>query len=80
MPDAVLLSVTIGVGGCGWPSSSRVMRSGTASFALWKRPAHSASAALESTSLRILQGILMAPFMGGCSVGGLVGSAGRELR
>ena len=34
IPLAVELSVTIGVGGCVWPSSSRVMRSGTASLPL----------------------------------------------
>jgi hypothetical protein len=35
MPEAVLLSVTIGVADWGCPSSSRVMRSGTASLPLW---------------------------------------------
>jgi hypothetical protein len=34
MPLAVLLSVTIGVGGCGWPNLSRVMRRGAPSLPL----------------------------------------------
>jgi hypothetical protein len=34
MSLTVLLSVTMGVGGWGWPSSLKVMRSGTASLPL----------------------------------------------
>ena len=35
-PTAVELSTKMGVGGWGWPSSSRVVRRGVASLVLWK--------------------------------------------
>ena len=48
-PTAVELSTKTGVGGWGWPSSSRVVRRGVASLVLWKRAPNSASAAEERT-------------------------------
>ena len=47
MPQAVELSVQIGVAGCLWPSLLRVLMSGTTWVAFVKRAAISASAALE---------------------------------
>ena len=54
MPAAVVLSVRIGVAGCGWPSSSRVIRIELASLQLQNKAANSASAALETTVRRIV--------------------------
>ena len=54
IPWAVLLSVRIGVGSWGCPSSSSVLRSGTASLALMKSPPSSASAAEDMTRRIIL--------------------------
>ena len=47
IPDAVLLSVVIGVAGCGCPSSAGGTRIGQASFPLWNNVPSSASAASE---------------------------------
>ena len=54
IPVAVELSVTILVAPCECPISSNVKRSGTASFAVMKMPAISASAADDTTFLIIL--------------------------
>jgi len=70
MPTAVLLSVTIGVGGWGCSISSAAILIGQASLQLWKSPANSASAADESTSFMMLQLMLMGPV---CVGGGLFG-------
>ena len=40
MPSAHLLSVWRGVAGCGWPSSSKVVRMGAAFFATFKGSAN----------------------------------------
>ena len=48
-PCAVELPVHIGVAGCLWPSSFKVLMSGTAWVAFMNRAAISASAALEQT-------------------------------
>ena len=53
MPQAVELSVHMGVAGCLWPSSFEVFISGTACVAFMNRAAISASAALEQTFLMI---------------------------
>ena len=45
MPVAVWLSQCIGVGGCGWPSSSRMSQMIFPAFAFRKSAANSASAA-----------------------------------
>ena len=49
IPLAVLLSVAIGVAGCGCPISARAMRRGHASLPLWKSAPSLASAALDKT-------------------------------
>ena len=56
MALTMLLSVQIGVGGCGWPSSIRVRvrRIGMENLAMRKRAATSASAADVVTFLMIL--------------------------
>ena len=51
MPAAVELLTWMGVGGCGWPILWRVVRRIRASFMLVKRPAVSALAAEETTTL-----------------------------
>ena len=83
MPEVVLLSVWMGIGGCGWFNSMRVVRRGQASLPLWKRAASSASAALETISHKIWQRTLMAPLAGGggsVGHGGCVGLEGQLLR
>ena len=55
MPTTVVLSMCIGVGGCGWPSSCNVIRITCASFAFRNRDPSSASAAEAATNLRMLQ-------------------------
>ena len=55
IPDAVLLSVVIGVAGCGWPSSASVVRIGHAFFPLWNSAPSSASAALDKIYRMIWQ-------------------------
>lgn len=54
MPVTQELSIYMGVGGCGQPGSSRMLRSIAPSLALWKRPADSASVADDMTFLRVL--------------------------
>ena len=49
MLRAVVLSVCIGVGGCGWPISISIWRNISAFFAFVKTPAISASAAEDIT-------------------------------
>ena len=60
-PHAVELSVCIGVGGCLCPSSLRVLRIGTAFFALMNSPPSSASAADDITALMIPASVCNAP-------------------
>ena len=62
IPTAVVLSMCIGIGGCGWPNSWRMIRMIFASCALRKRAPSSASAADAATILRIVQLTRMAPF------------------
>ena len=64
-PQAVVLSVWMGVLGCLWPISVRSWRIGTASFALMYSAPSSASAALDMTALSILEMSRMAPLLGG---------------
>ena len=61
-PMAVELSTRTGVGGWGWPSSSRVVRRGVASLVLWKRVPNSASAAEENTIFIMAARWRMVPF------------------
>ena len=62
-PHAVLLSTCIGVAGCGWPISSRAVRSAVASFMLENNPAVSASAADEHTTLMTPVGVRIGPLI-----------------
>ena len=83
MPAVVLLSIWMGIGGCRWFNSMRVVWRGQASLPLWKRAASLASAALEMISHKIWQMTLMVPLADGVGLvgcGGHVGSEGRLLR
>ncbi len=64
---AVALSVCIGVGGCGWPSSMRVCCMDTAVFALMNRAPNSASAADDMTAQIIWEMFRTAPLLMGIS-------------
>ena len=61
MPIMVLLSVTMGVGGCGCPISSRAMQIGVASLPLRNNAANSNSVGLEHASFRICVPTWIAP-------------------
>ena len=62
MPTAVASSQCMGVGGCGWPSSSSVSLVIFASFAFKNIAPNSASAADAATNLRIMQSVRIGPF------------------
>ena len=66
-PCAVELSVWIGVRGCGWPISTRVVLTGTANFALMNIAPSSASAADDITALIIWEMFKIAPLFLGMS-------------
>ena len=69
------LSMCIGVGGCGWPSSVSISLMILASFALRKSAPNSASAADEATNFNKVHKTWIAPFsLIGCS------SLGKEPR
>ncbi len=59
----VLLSVCIGVGGWGWPSSLAVWQIGTAVFALMMRVLSSASAADDMTAYIFCKNIQDGPII-----------------
>ena len=61
IPHAVELSTCMGVGGCGCPISSRVLRRATASFIFVNTPAISASAVDDVTTLMTPVGLRMGP-------------------
>ena len=63
-----MLSVCIGVLGCGCPISSNVIRIGTASLALMYRAPSSASAADVMTALMICTIVRTDPLLGGNGV------------
>jgi hypothetical protein len=65
-PVAVVLSVSIGVGGCLCPSSSNVVLRTAPSFVLMKTAPISASAAEDITCFRTLLTIKIAPFVSFC--------------
>ena len=67
-PNAVLLSVCIGVRGCLCPISFRSCRIATALHALMYNAPSSASAALDMTDLMIWDMFSTAPLFGGLSV------------
>ena len=62
MPAAVALLQCMGVGGCGWPSSSSVILMIFASFAFKNIAPNLASAADAATNLRIVQSVRIGPF------------------
>ena len=62
-PFVVLLSVRIGVGGCGWPSSLHVTRSGTRSWAFMNSAAISASGAGATTLFSVFARTMMGALM-----------------
>ena len=64
-PNAVVLSVWMGVLGCLWPISVRSWRIGTASHALMYSAPSLASAALDMTALSILEMLRTAPLLDG---------------
>jgi accessory gene regulator protein AgrB len=66
-PVAVVLSVSIGVGGCLFPNSSNVVLRIAPSFAFMKTAPVSASAAEDITCLRTLLMIKFAPFVSSLS-------------
>ena len=61
IPTAVVLSIWIGIRGCGWPNSVSIRRTTLASWALRNRAPSSALAAEAATSFRIEQVIMMLP-------------------
>ena len=64
IPSAHLPYVCIGVGGCGWPSSTRIVRMNSTSFALWKIAPRSASVAEERTLRIMVERTRISPLMG----------------
>ena len=62
MPADVALLQCMGVGGCGWPSSSSVRLMIFASFAFKNIAPNSDSAADAATNLRIVQCVSIGPF------------------
>jgi hypothetical protein len=62
IPTVAVLLMCIGVGGCEWPSSSRVGHRILASWALRKRAPSLALAADATTSFRMVQVIQIATF------------------
>ena len=66
------LSVTMGVGGWGWPRNSRVVRRGHPSCPAWKAAATSASYEAETTGLIMLETTRIGPLFGGLAVGGVL--------
>jgi hypothetical protein len=65
-PVVVVLSVSIGMGGCGCPNSSNVVQRTDPSFAFMKTAPLSASAAEDITCLGTLLMIKIAPFVNFC--------------
>ena len=61
IPEAVLLSVQIGVGGWLWPISTSVVRMGHADLPLRKSPPNSDSAAEATTCLSAWHSTKMGP-------------------
>ena len=61
-PCAVVLSVFIGLGGCGFPSAHKMNLIWMLVCALWKSPPISTSAADNTTFLIVLHSISIGPF------------------
>ena len=79
-PSAVELSTHMGVAGCGWPSSVRVVRMGIASCPLMKVAPISASAADDMTLLMIFDTVWMGLLRGVLMLDARAGSAEQLLR
>ena len=77
---AAELSVLIGVGSWGKPSSSRVIRRGIDVFPLWKSLPNSDSAAEATMCISIMHYVWIGPFAGGGRFRSFEGSSSRELR
>ena len=78
-PLAAELSVFIGVGSWVKPSSWGVILRGAAVCPLWNIPPTSASAADDTTCLRILHSVWMGPFAGGGRFGNIFGLVGTGM-
>ena len=65
MTSVVELSVLIGVAGCGWPNSSRIMYRFIASWLLWNDSSGSTSAADVTTFRNMAHDAWNEPFGGG---------------
>src|SRR5688500_9896374 len=78
-PEADALSVLMGVGGCIWPSSAKVVQIDTASCPLRKMAPTSALAAEAITLCNLLHVMCIAPFIFGL-VGGFKGFGDWLLR
>ena len=63
IPTHVLLSMWMGVGGCGWPNSWRVSLIIFASWALKNKAPNSASAAEAATNFKMVQSTWIAPLI-----------------
>jgi hypothetical protein len=72
--------VCIGVGGCGWPISLRVMQSGMDSCWLRNKAPTLAPAADAMTLHRIWHVVWIGPLSRGCLLGALVGFVGCLLK
>ena len=63
-PVVAVLSVLMGVRGCGWFRASKIVRNEMSVCALWNTPAVSASAADATTWFNVLHSTKMAPLRG----------------
>ena len=79
MPVALELSVWVGVTGCRWPILASVILRMTPSFSLCKSPPASDLVADNIILHMILLTVCIAPLGVGGEMGGLVGSAAREV-
>ena len=79
MPVALKLSVWIGVAGCGWTILASMILIVTPYFSFWKSPPDSDSVKDNISFCMIILTVCIAPLGVGVTMGGLVGSAAREL-
>ncbi len=67
-PSAIVLSVWIGVRGCGWPILVSICRRYLPSFAFKNSAPSSASATDDMTTFMMVTFVMMAPLLGGVLV------------
>ena len=67
-PSAILLSVWVGIRGCGWPSSSGVLRMGNTVLEFKNNTPSSASASGDIALRMIVDWLRTAPLFGGGSL------------